>query len=45
MLLLLKIATITNSNIVQLNESQTLTLKTLTSPVIDNIKNILQEIL
>jgi hypothetical protein len=39
MLLLLKIATITNSNIVQLNSSQTLTLKTLTSPVIDNIKN------
>jgi hypothetical protein len=34
-----KIATITNSNIVQLNSSQTLTLKTLTSPVIDNIKN------
>ena len=34
-----KIATITNSNIVQLNESQTLTLKTLTSPVINNIKN------
>ncbi len=34
-----KIATITNSNIVQLNSSQTLTLKTLTSPIIDNIKN------
>jgi hypothetical protein len=34
-----KIASINNSDIVLLNASQTLTLKTLTSPVIDNIKN------
>ena len=35
-----KIASITNSNIVQLTGSQTLTDKTLTSPTILNIKNI-----
>ena len=34
-----KIASITNSDIVLKNASQTLTLKTLTTPVIDNIKN------
>ena len=34
-----KIASITNSDIVLLNANQTLTLKTLTSPVINNIKN------
>lgn len=34
-----KIASINNSDIVLLNASQTLTLKTLTSPVINNIKN------